>query len=70
MFADLPTAAWASAYDIPPSIVANSSPQRNSQDAAPALRANASGSAMSSLLNVISTGLSKSVISSKVPAAA
>src|SRR6476661_2967951 len=50
MFADAGTAACTSAYDIPPSIAAKSSPHRKSHDAAFAARANASGSAISSRL--------------------
>ena len=62
MLADSATAAWTLAYDIPPSIAANSSPQRNSHEAALASRANPSGSAISPRLNVSSVGLSNTAI--------
>src|SRR6478672_6154156 len=60
--AESATAAWTLAYDIPPSIAANSSPQRNNHEAAFASRAKASGSAMSPRLNLNSVGLSNSAI--------
>ena len=47
---------------MPPSIVANSSPQRKSHDAAPFSRAKASGSAISPRLFIRSVGVSKSVM--------
>ena len=68
MLADSATAARTLAYDIPPSIVANSSPQRNSHDAAFASRAKASGSAISPRLNVRSVGLSNSATTHNLPA--
>ena len=57
MLADFATAASTSAYDMPPSIAANSSPQRKSQEAAFASRAKAAGSAISPRLNVRSSDL-------------
>src|SRR4051812_8169880 len=62
MFADSPTAARTPSYDIPPSIAANSSPQRYSHDAASASRAKDSGSAIRPRLKMRSVGLSKSAI--------
>ena len=63
MFSDTGTAASTCAYDMPPSIAANSSPQRKSHDAAPASRAKASGSAIAPRLNVMSDGETKSATS-------
>src|SRR5437868_8727495 len=63
MFSDSGTAACTCAYDMPLSIAAKSSPQRNSHDAAPKSRANASGSAIAPLLNLRSSGNSKPTIS-------
>src|SRR5438874_13488108 len=65
--ADSGTVASTLAYDIPPSIAANSSPQRNNHDAAFASRAKASGSAMSPRLNSRSVGPSKSAIDRTIP---
>jgi hypothetical protein len=62
MLADSATAALTLAYDIPPSIAAKSSPQRNNHDAAFASRAKASGSAIGPRLNLRSVGLSNSAI--------
>src|SRR3954452_20959231 len=62
-FTDVGTAPWTSAYDIPPSIAANSSPQRYSQDAASDSRAKALGSAIMPRLYVKSVGTSKSCTS-------
>src|SRR6266542_1470223 len=66
--ADSATAASTLAYDIPPSISANSSPHRNNHEAASALRANLSGSSMRPRLNLRSVGLSKSAIATTLPA--
>src|SRR4051812_49293195 len=46
---------------MPPSIAANSSPHKNSQDAAPASRANATGSAIGPRLKMRSEGTPKVV---------
>src|SRR5204863_648013 len=62
MFSDSGTAARTWEYDMPPSIAANSSPQRNSHDAASASRAKVSGSAIGPRLKVRSAGTSKSAI--------
>src|SRR5258708_5721830 len=43
---DRSTAAWTSAYDIPPSLAAKASPHRYSHEAAFASRANEAGSAI------------------------
>ncbi len=59
MFSDSATAACTWEYDMPPSIAANSSPQRNNHDAALASRANASGSAIGPRLKTRSWGSSK-----------
>src|SRR5258708_11709133 len=61
MLADAATADWTSLYDIPPSIVANSSPHRNNHEAALASRAKALGSAISPRLCFRSVGVSKTM---------
>ena len=59
MFSAWATAAWTLAFDMPPSTAAKSSPHGNSQAAAPASRAKASGSAINPRLKIRSVGVSK-----------
>ena len=61
MFSETATEACTCAKDMPMSIAANSSPHRNSHDAALASSAKAEGSEIGRRLNVISGGALKSV---------